>query len=214
MGYTTSTVHGIEVPDSAEANNVPEDIGKVVTALEAGSLVKRLTGAQISALTSPQKPAGLVVYNTTTGTLQISNGTSFVDFWAARYYCTATQSGQTLAPNADCIVTYDGEIDPGSMLNTGTGVATIPAKGLYTVSGGLGYTADTVGDAFRRLRVLVSGTPIAEQSNVTHSGMLSVSWTGVLNASATVSLDCLHNNSGNLTGIGWMSVAFLGTVAS
>lgn len=133
---------------------------------------------------------------------------------AARYYCTATQSGQTLAPNADCIVTYDGEIDPGSMLNTGTGVATIPAKGLYTVSGGLGYTADTVGDAFRRLRVLVSGSPIAEQSNVTHSGMLSVSWTGVLNASATVSLDCLHNNSGNLTGIGWMSVAFLGTVAS
>ena len=52
MGYTTSTVHGIEVPDSAEANNVPEDIGKVVTALEAGSLVKRLTGAQIAALTT------------------------------------------------------------------------------------------------------------------------------------------------------------------
>src|SRR5574343_114290 len=79
MGYTTSTVHGIEVPDSAEANNVPEDIGKVVTALEAGSLVRRLTGAQIAALTSPQKPAGLVVYNTTTGKLQISNGTSFSD---------------------------------------------------------------------------------------------------------------------------------------
>ena len=37
MGYTTSTIHGIEVPDSSEANNVPEDIGKVVTALEAGA---------------------------------------------------------------------------------------------------------------------------------------------------------------------------------
>jgi len=48
MGYTTSTVHGIEVPDSAEANNIPEDIGKVVTALEGGSLAKRLTSAQIA----------------------------------------------------------------------------------------------------------------------------------------------------------------------
>jgi len=79
MGYTTSTVHGIEVPDSAEANNVPEDIGKVVTALEGGSIVKRLTGAAIAALTSPQKPAGLVVYNTTTSVLQISDGTNFAD---------------------------------------------------------------------------------------------------------------------------------------
>ena len=79
MGYTTSTVHGIEVPNSAEANDVPEDIGKVVTALEGGSLVKRLTGAAIAALTAPQKPAGLVVYNTTTNKLQISDGTNFAD---------------------------------------------------------------------------------------------------------------------------------------
>ena len=79
MGYTTSTVHGIEVPDSSEANDVPEDIGKVVAALEAGSLVRRLTGAQIAALAAPQKPAGLVVYNTTTNRLQISDGTSFSD---------------------------------------------------------------------------------------------------------------------------------------
>ncbi len=79
MGYTTSTVHGIEVPDSAEANNVPEDIGKVVTALEGGSIVKRLTGAAIAALTSPQKPAGLVVYNTTTGRMQMSDGTNFAN---------------------------------------------------------------------------------------------------------------------------------------
>ena len=77
MGYTTSTVHGIEVPDSSEPNNVPEDIGKVVTALEGGSIVRRLTGAAIAALTAPQKPAGLLVYNTTTNKLQISDGTNF-----------------------------------------------------------------------------------------------------------------------------------------
>ena len=83
MGYTTSTVHGIEVPDSSETNNIPEDIGKVVTALEAGSLAKRLTGAAIAALTAPQKPAGLLVYNTTTNKLQISDGTNFANIDAA-----------------------------------------------------------------------------------------------------------------------------------
>lgn len=79
MGYTTSTIHGIEVPDSSETNNIPEDIGKVVTALEGGSIAKRLTGAAIAALTAPQKPAGLLVYNTTTNKLQISDGTNFAD---------------------------------------------------------------------------------------------------------------------------------------
>lgn len=79
MGYTTSTVHGIEVPDSSEANNVPEDIGKVVTALEGGSLAKRLTQTQIDALTTAQKPNGLIVFNTTTGYLQQSNGSTFRD---------------------------------------------------------------------------------------------------------------------------------------
>lgn len=83
MGYTTSTVHGIEVPDSSETNNVPEDIGKVVTALEGGSIIKRLTGAAIAALTAPQKPAGLVVYNTTTNKVQISDGTNFANIDAA-----------------------------------------------------------------------------------------------------------------------------------
>jgi len=98
MGYTTSTVHGIEVPDSSEANDVPEDIGKVVTALEGGSIVRRLTSAAIAALTAPQKPAGLVVYNTTTGKLQVSNGTSFADVDAAlgvwqSWTCAVTASG-------------------------------------------------------------------------------------------------------------------------
>jgi len=79
VGYTNSTVHGIEVPDSAEPNNVPEDIGKVVSALEGGSIIRRLTSAQIAALTVAQKPAGLVVYNTTTNRPQVSNGSTFSD---------------------------------------------------------------------------------------------------------------------------------------
>ena len=136
MGYTTSTVHGIEVPDSAEANNIPEDIGKVVTALETGSLVKRLTSAQIAALTGPQKPNGLVVFNTTTGRLQISNGTSFSDvaplltppsFEGVR---TST-STRTSSP---WTINYTAETDPLGMLDTSTGGATLTA-GLWLVAG-------------------------------------------------------------------------------
>lgn len=41
--------------------------------------IESLTSAEIAALASAQKPAGRVVYNSTTGKLQVSNGTSFVD---------------------------------------------------------------------------------------------------------------------------------------
>ena len=139
MGYTTSTVHGIEVPDSAEANNVPEDIGKVVTALEAGSIVKRLTGAQIAALTAPQKPAGLVVYNTTTSKLQISNGTSFADIDYATYAEMERPSGTQSIPNGPTTVTYSTEVDPAGIANTGTGQLSLTA-GVWALS----YFATTV----------------------------------------------------------------------
>ena len=113
MGYTTSTVHGIEVPDSSETNNIPEDIGKVVTALEAGSLAKRLTGAAIAALTAPQKPAGLVVYNTTTGKLQISDGSNFTDLDATAVAALPKTGG-----------TMSGAIAMGSNKITGLGTGT------------------------------------------------------------------------------------------
>lgn len=134
MGYTTSAVHGIEVPDSAEANNVPEDIGKVVTALEGGSFARRLTGAQIAALTAPQKPAGLVVYNTTTNKLQISDGTNFADV-GAPVYAIGVRSGssQTIAHNTWTTLTHTSETDPSSILSGGS--VTIPSAGLWLVGG-------------------------------------------------------------------------------
>ena len=133
MGYTTSTVHGIEVPDSAEANNVPEDIGKVVTALEAGSIVKRLTSAQIAALTAPQKPAGLVVYNTTTSKVQISDGTNFRDVGPMPYAELVRSTNQSLANNTWTKVTYGSSTDPSGIGNTGTGVITL-AAGVWALS--------------------------------------------------------------------------------
>ena len=123
MGYTTSTIHGIEVPDSAEPNDTPEDIGKVVTALEGGSIVRRLTGAQIAALTAPQKPAGLVVYNTTTGKLQISDGTNFANLDAAAV--AAQSTADAALPKSGG--TMSGAIAMGS--NKVTGLAAASTNG-------------------------------------------------------------------------------------
>ena len=120
MGYTTSTIHGIEVPDSAEPNDTPEDIGKVVTALEGGSIVKRLTSAAIAALTAPQKPAGLVVYNTTTNKLQISDGTTFTDLDATAVAAQATASAALPKSGG----TMTGAIAMGSHKITGLAAAT------------------------------------------------------------------------------------------
>jgi hypothetical protein len=141
MGYTASTVHGIEVPDSAEANNVPEDIGKVVTALEAGSIVKRLTSAQIAALTSPQKPAGLYVHNTTTGKLMVSDGTNVNNVDTVVYAIGVRTSVLTTTGFGTVItVTYTAETDPGSIL--ASGVVTVPSAGVYAVSGSINFDAD------------------------------------------------------------------------
>ena len=135
MGYTTSTVHGIEVPDSAEPNDTPEDIGKVVTALEGGSIVKRLTSAAIAALTAPQKPAGLVVYNTTTNKVQISDGTNFADLDATAV--SALGIANAALPKAGG--TMSGAIAMGSNKVTGLakGTATGEAIARQQIQSGL-----------------------------------------------------------------------------
>jgi hypothetical protein len=96
---------------------MPEDIGKVVTALESGSLVKRLTSAQIAALSSPQKPSGLVVFNTTTGKLQISDGTNFADTDATAVAAQATAAAAL--PKAGGTMTGNLNMGGQHVLNIG-----------------------------------------------------------------------------------------------
>lgn len=84
-------VNGLNaLPIGATANNVPAHIQLLKDDLNGGSIIRRLTGAQIAALTAPEKVAGVVVYNTTTGTLQVYNGSAFVDLDAAALAAQAT----------------------------------------------------------------------------------------------------------------------------
>ena len=74
-----STIHGIPIPEGTDDNDSVAVVAAVITALESGSIVRRLSQAQIDALTGPQKPSGLVVFNSTTQTPQVSNGSTFRD---------------------------------------------------------------------------------------------------------------------------------------
>ena len=76
---TTSTVNGYPTPSGGDANNIPADLLALRAVMDLGSADKRLTSTQIAALTDPQKPAGLLVYDTTDGLLKISNGSTFTE---------------------------------------------------------------------------------------------------------------------------------------
>ncbi len=149
-----STIHGIPIPDGGDDNDSVAAIGAVIAALEGGSIIRRLTGAQISALTGPQKPAGLVVYNTTTNALQVSDGSSFTDVGPALHAIgVRTASSQTVPTSASVTVSYSSETDPSNLLSGG--VVTVPVGGLWMVAGSVLVTS-TAATWFRA--ALVKGT--------------------------------------------------------
>ena len=195
MGYTTSTVHGIQVPDSSQANNIPNDLGLVVTALEGGSIIRRLSQAQIDALTGPQKPAGVEVYNTTANVLQVSDGSAFRSIPRA-LYAIWTATTQSLSAGVWTALTQTAEDDPEGCLSGG--VFTAPSTGMYRVDGycRVDSAGGVANDVFV-LRVLHNGsTEIAAQSSSTPNTAvdhyLSVSALVPLAASDTVRLSAYN----------------------
>lgn len=203
MGYTTSTIHGIEVPDSAEANNVPEDIGKVVTALEAGSLAKRLTGAAIAALTAPQKPAGLLVYNTTTNRLQISDGSAFADVGAPVYAIGVLSSNQTIAASgSDVTVAFADSSDPYGI--HASGVFTFPSAGVWQVSGvavfNIGFSFNnTIALKHNSSRIVTCKPWYTKVSPA--QGSPTAEFSILVNAAASDTVRMVADNSNEISGI-------------
>jgi hypothetical protein len=79
----TTTVTAMPYPEGADANDVPADMQALAERIDEVPGIESLTSAQIAALSAGQKPAGRVVYNSTTSKLQVSNGTSFANIDAA-----------------------------------------------------------------------------------------------------------------------------------
>jgi len=91
----TTTVMALPFPEGADANDVPADMQALAERLDEAPGIESLTSAEIAALTAGQKPAGRVVYNSTTSKLQVSNGTSFANIDAAALLL----AGGTMAGN-------------------------------------------------------------------------------------------------------------------
>ena len=65
-------------PAGTDPNNVPGDLQDLKDKINAGSILRRLTQAQIDALSATQKPVGVVVHNSTAGRLQRWDGAKWV----------------------------------------------------------------------------------------------------------------------------------------
>ena len=161
-----STIHGITTPDGGDDNDSVAAITAVISALEGGSIIRRLSQAQIDALTGPQKPAGLVVHNTTAQVQQVSDGSAFRNIPRA-LYAIWTATTQSLSAGVWTALTQTAEDDPEGCLSGG--VFTAPTAGMYRIDGycRVDSAGGVANDVFV-LRVLHNGsTEIAAQSSST-----------------------------------------------
>lgn len=82
---TTSPVLGLPVPEGTDPTDVPADLDRLATRLDAVPGIESLTTAQRDALAAAQRPTGRVIYNTTSARFEYWNGTA----WAALAATTA-----------------------------------------------------------------------------------------------------------------------------
>jgi len=99
----TTTVMALPFPEGSDANDVPADMQALAERLDEAPGIESLTSAQIAALTAGQKPAGRVVYNSTTSKLQVSNGTTFANIDAAALLLAGGTLSGALAMGANKI---------------------------------------------------------------------------------------------------------------
>lgn len=191
-----STIHGIPIPAGGDDNDSVAAIAAVIAALEGGSIIRRLSQAQIDALTGPQKPAGVEVYNTTANVLQVSDGSAFRNIPRALYAVWTATTPQSLSAGVWTALTQTAEDDPEGCLSGG--VFTAPSAGVYRIDGycRVDSGGGVANDVFV-LRVLHNGTTeIAAQSSSTPNTAidhyLSVSALVPLAASDTVRLSAYN----------------------
>lgn len=165
---TSTTISGLPVPEGSDANNVPSDMSDLADAID-GTIVKKLTSAQIAALDAGERPAGTYFHNSTTSKLQVSNGSAVVDV-AAPVYAIGVRTSSLSVATSGTTVTYESETDPGNLLNASTGKFTAPGTGVYqvcfqgryvhTTSSGSAtvHLVTTDGTLYPAHEVLVSGT--------------------------------------------------------
>jgi len=179
----TTTVMALPFPEGADANDVPADMQALAERLDEAPGIESLTSAEISALAAGEKPAGRVVYNSTTSKLQVSNGTSFANIDAAALLLAGGTMAGNIAMGSNKVTglaaaTTNGDAvryEQALLLAGGTMAGNINANGNKVT--GLA-AASSNGDAVRYEQL------VATDATVAALGTYS-SWTPTLTASSS-----------------------------
>ena len=209
-----STIHGIPTPAGGDDNDSVAAISAVITALEGGSIIRRLTQAQINALTGAQKPSGLFVWNTTTNRLQVSNGTTVSDYNGALYCEGIRSSAQTFTDATSATLTYDSESDPYAFLNSGTGLVTIPTTGVWALSLRASWGADFTGFTEASFRNVSGGTTLVSQRYTSDGWQArNIALTSLVRLASGTTVDArlYQDSSGSQTATGTFTAVMIGT---
>jgi len=182
----TTTVLGLPFPEGTDANDVPADMQALAERLDEVPGIESLTSAEIAALTAGQKPAGRVVYNSTTQKLQVSNGSTFANIDAAALLLAGGTMAGNIAMGSNKVTglaaaTTNGDAvryEQALLLAGGTMAGNINANG-NKVTGLAAGTAN--GDAVRYEQLPVYGTATCDSS-----GNASISFPGGRFSSAPI----------------------------
>ena len=205
----TTTVMALPFPEGADANDVPADMQALAERLDEAPGIESLTSAKISGLAAGEKPAGRVVYNSTTSKLQVSNGSTFADVDAA----ALLKAGGTMAGN----IAMGNNKVTGLAAASSNGDAVRYEQALLLAGGTMAGNINANGNKVTGLAAASTNGDAVRYEQYAALGVYS-GWTPTLtadssNPTATASPDlCRYARIGNkVTGTGFVEVTGSGT---
>ena len=185
-----TTSKGFPYPEGPDAVDVAGDIQALAEAVDDMPGVQSYTGAQIAALAAGEKWAGRIVWNSTTGKLQVSNGSTFSDVDTSSPLSSANpQALGSAAAGSSTDVSRADHVHPttglvlSSLIGANNGVASldsagqVPASQLGNATGGAtGGGTDEV--FYENQQTVTTNYTITSSRNALSAGPLTIG-TGV-----------------------------------
>lgn len=170
-----TTTRGFPYPEGTDAVDVAGDIQTLAEAVDTMPGVQSFTGSQIAGLSSGAKWAGRVVWNSTTGRLQVSDGSTFTDVstTSAILATVVNAKGDLLVGTADDTVARQGVgandtlLVADSTASTGVKWASLAASQVPTLSSAKVPTVDTSAQTDSYTLVLTDAGKLVEMGKAT-----------------------------------------------
>ena len=186
-----TTSKGFPYPEGPDAVDVAGDIQALAEAVDDMPGVQSYTGAEIAALAVGEKWAGRIVWNSTSGKLQVSNGSTFSDVDTSVALASTNPAALGVAaPGNGTTAARDNHVHPmpsasdvggiaSSLIGANNGVASldssgqVPATQLGNASG-----AKASGVIYENAQAVSSNYTMTTSSNGLSAGPISIG-TGV-----------------------------------